>query len=144
MRVEAALRNKRHRVVAVRMQDSAHCAARRLREENVGVLVVKDTCATEGDAVLGLLSERDILQAIVERGLNALKAPVSTLMSRSVVCCDLFESIDRALALMHRNGVRHLAVLHDGCLAGVVSMRDLVGLSLGQEAAAAPQLSAAE
>lgn len=133
MRIEAALRAKAHRVVAVRMTDTVLTAARRLRTENVGLLVVKDTCATEGDAILGVLPERTILQAIVDHGMRALKLPVSRLMSPTVVCCDLHDGVEHAFNLMRRHRVGHLPVLHDGSLVGVVSMGDLVSLSVNSQ-----------
>lgn len=133
MRIEAALRAKPHRLIAVRMTDTVLTAARRLRAENVGLLVVKDTCATEGDAILGVVAERSILQAIVDHGMQALTLPVGRLMTAAVVCCDLHDSIEHALNLMRRHRVGHLPVLHDGSLVGVVSMGDLVSLSINSQ-----------
>lgn len=140
MRIEAALRAKHHRVVAVRMTEAVLTAARRMRDENVGLVVVKDTCATEGDAILGVLTERGILQAIVDHGMHALKLPVSRLMNSTVICCDLHDSVERALTLMRRHRVGHLPVLHDSSLVGVVSMGDLVSASMD---AGSPELVAA-
>ena len=136
MRIEAVLRARHRRVVTVRMTDTVLTAARRLRAEDVGLLVVKDTCATEGDAVLGVLSERDILQAIVDHGMQAMTLPVSRLMTLAVFCCDLYDSVERALMLMHRHHIRHLPVLDNGSLVGVVSMRDLMAPSVETSAAA--------
>ena len=133
MRIEAALRAKHHRVVAVRMNDLVLTAARRMRTENIGLLVVKDTCATEGDAILGVVTERDILQAIVDHGMHALKQAVARLMRPAVVCCDLHDTVERALTLMRRHRIGHLPVLHDGSLVGVVSMGDLVSLSMNSQ-----------
>ena len=144
MRIEAVLRAKHRRVITVRMTDTVLNAARRLRAEDVGLLVVKDTCATEGDAVLGVLSERDILQAIVDHGMHAMKLPVSRLMTLAVFCCDLDDSVERALTLMHAHHIRHLPVLDNGSLVGVVSMRDLVAPALqGPEHAERPELALA-
>lgn len=129
MRIEAALRARHPRIVTIRMTDSVLLAARRLRAENVHLLVVKDTCATEGDAVLGVITERHILQAIVDHGIAAMKMPVTALMSRHVICCAPHDTVEHALALMHANDVRHLPVLQDGALIAVVSLRDLLALS---------------
>src|ERR1700758_3002003 len=84
MRVDTILRGKGSRIIAIRMGTSAEAAARLLKSENVGAVVVKDTCGTEGDVVLGILSERDLLHALVDHGVAALKMPVASLMSRAV------------------------------------------------------------
>lgn len=136
MLIDTVLRTRHPRIVTIRMTDTVLTAARRLRAENVGVLVVKDTCATEGDAVLGVISERHVLQAIVDRGMAALSLPVSTLMSLSLACCHLHDTVARALTLMHEHDVRHLPVLHDHALVGVVSMRDLLAVTRPEPATA--------
>jgi CBS domain-containing protein len=136
MLIDTVLRTRQPRIVTVRMTDTVLSAARRLRAEDVGVLVVKDTCATEGDAVLGVISERHVLQAIVDRGMAALTLPVSMLMSRIMVRCQLHDTVVRALALMHEHDVRHLPVLHDDALVGVVSMRDLLAVTRPEPAIA--------
>lgn len=132
MRIEAALGDRRGRVVTVRTSDSVMNAARRLRSDNVGVLIVKDICATEGDAVLGVLSERDVVQAIVDHGAAAFTMPVSDLMTRAVIFCQSDDSVDDALAKMNRHHIRHLPVLQDGALIGVVSIRDVLAMKAAE------------
>ena len=87
MKVSSLLQRKSARIVAIQMEATAALAARLLRAENIGAVIVKDTCATEGDVVLGVLSERDILRAVVDHGIAALKMPVSALMIRDAVSC---------------------------------------------------------
>lgn len=135
MRIEAALGDRRGRVVTVRTSDSVMNAARRLRSDNVGALIVKDICATEGDAVLGVLSERDVVQAIVDHGAAAFTMPVSDLMTRAVIFCQSDDSVDDALAKMNRHHIRHLPVLQDGALIGVVSIRDVLAMKAAEGAA---------
>jgi CBS domain-containing protein len=132
MRIEAALGDRRGRVVTVLTSDSVMSAARRLRSDNVGALIVKDICATEGDAVLGVLSERDVVQAIVDHGAAAFTMPVSDLMTRAVIFCQSDDSIDDALAKMNRHHIRHLPVLQDGALIGVVSIRDVLAMKAAE------------
>jgi CBS domain-containing protein len=128
MRIDTALGDRRGRVIAINMADTVMAAARRLRSENVSVLVVKDTCATEGDAVLGVISERDIVQAIVDHGAASFTKPVSDLMSRAVIFCQADDSVDHAVALMNKHHIRHLPVLDNGALVGVFGIRDVVAL----------------
>lgn len=128
MKVEQILRNKGARIVSVRMNESVEVAARLLRRENIGALVVKDVCRTEGDVVVGMISERDILRALADHGAAALKMPVSRLMSRTVVSCSARDGVERVLELMDRHHVRHLPVLDEHTLIGVVSIRDVIAL----------------
>lgn len=139
MRVDMALRAKRGRIVTIRMTETCMVAARLLRSENIGVLVVKDSCGTEGDVILGVLSERDILQAIVDHGTAAFAMPVLALMTRAVVACQSNDTVDRALGLMSEHHIRHLPVLHEEALVGVISIRDMLSLA----AVAGPLASAA-
>jgi len=103
MKVSSLLQRKNARIIAIQMEATADFAARLLRTENVGAVIVKDTCATEGDVVLGILSERDILRALVDRGITALKMPVSALMRRDVVSCGPGDELDRVADLMERH-----------------------------------------
>ena len=128
MKVEHILRKKGTRIVTVRMNETVEVAARLLRKDNIGALVVKDVCRTEGNTVVGMFSERDVVRALADHGPAALKMRVSALMSRGVVSCSSHDSLDRALELMDRHHVRHLPVLDDHTLVGVVSIRDVIAL----------------
>ena len=72
MTVRALLRRKGGRTISIGMGSTPAAAAKLLRSEDIGALVVKDTCGTAGDIVLGMLSERDVLQALVSYGANAM------------------------------------------------------------------------
>jgi CBS domain-containing protein len=108
------------------MEATAAFAAHLLRAENIGAVIVKDTCATEGDVVLGILSERDILRALVDHGTAALKMPVSALMIRDVVSCGPGDELDLVAALMERHQIRYVPVIDGDALIGMVSIRDLL------------------
>ena len=126
MNVASLLQRKNARIIAIQMEATADFAARLLRTENVGAVIVKDTCATEGDVVLGILSERDIVRALVDRGITALKMPVSVLMSRDVVSCGPGDELDRVADLMERHQTRYVPVIDGDALIGMISVRDLL------------------
>jgi CBS domain-containing protein len=126
MKVSSLLQRKDTRIIAIQMEATTAIAARLLRAENVGAVIIKDTCATEGDVVLGILSERDILRALVDRGIAALKMPVSALMTRDVVSCGPGDELDLVAALMERHQIRYVPVIDGDALIGVVSIRDLL------------------
>ena len=130
MKVGELLRKKGTRILTARMDEPALTAARLLSRENVGALVVKDSVGTEGDTIVGMFSERDLLHAVVEHGADALKKPVSALMSRKVISCHPNDDLKTVLELMDRHYVRHLPVIDGTTLIGVVSIRDFIALRL--------------
>jgi CBS domain-containing protein len=130
MKVAELLRKKGTRILTARMDESVETAARLLSRENVGALVVKDSVGTEGDTVVGMFSERDLLHAVVEHGAAALKKPVAALMSRKVISCRPDDDLKSVLELMDRHYVRHLPVIDGTTLIGMVSIRDFIALRL--------------
>ena len=128
MKISDVLRDKRNRIVSVRMHETVRTAAKLLRSENIGAIVVKDTCETEGDVVLGMLSERDLLRALVDQGQRALELPVSALMTRTVISCTPQDDLDHVVDLMARHHIRHVPVLDNEALVGVMSIRDLLAV----------------
>jgi CBS domain-containing protein len=98
-------------------------ALREMRSRDIGAVVV----TTDGDDVLGVISERDILRSLVEHGCELLSLPVSDVMSRSVPVCRPDESTTSCMQTMTISRQRHLPVADaDGNLCGLVSMGDLV------------------
>ncbi|WP_188262152.1 CBS domain-containing protein [Azospirillum tabaci] len=130
MKVADILRTKESRVVTVRSGETIEEAIRLMKSENISALVVKDVCRTEGNAVAGMLSERDVVYALLERGASVLKTPVFMLMSRAPQTCSPDDSLVHALELMDRHHIRHLPVLDGSTLVGVVSARDFTKLQL--------------
>jgi CBS domain-containing protein len=126
MKVEQLLIRKGTRIVSVRMNETVETAARMLRKENIGAVVVKDVCGTEGDTIVGILSERDFLRAIVDSGPEVLKKPVSSLMSRPVISCSPKDDIDHVKELFNEHHIRHVPVIDQEALIGIISIRDVI------------------
>jgi CBS domain-containing protein len=97
-------------------------AARRLTAAGVGALIV---CDAER-RIRGVISERDIVRGIAERGASVLDDRVESVMSHDVHTCEPGETIARAMALMTRFRYRHLPVIDRGRLVGIISIGDLV------------------
>lgn len=140
MKVSELLHGRGTRLHMIRMNETAEMAARLLRREDVGVLVVKDVVRTEGNTPVGLVSERDVLQAIVDHGAPALKMPVSRLMSKMVASCRPDDDLDQVFDSMNTLNVRHVPVWEDHGVIGVISLRDI--LPFRNSAATAPKDSA--
>jgi CBS domain-containing protein len=126
------LSGKAARILTARMDETVMDAARLMRRENVGVLVVTDHVGTEGLTVVGIFSERDVMRAVVDLGAAALTRPVASLMSREVVHCGPDAPVRQILDLMHKHRVRHLPVIDNHQLVGVISIRDLIGLHIAE------------
>ncbi len=141
MKVEQILRGKGTRIATVRMNETVETAVKLLHREQVGALVVKDVVRTEGNTVVGMFSERDVVRAIADHSTAALKMKVSALMSMNVISCSPNDTLDHVRQLMNNNHIRHVPVLDEYTLIGVVSVRDLIAV-LEADPTAAPTLFA--
>ena len=97
-------------------------AAAILAERRIGAAVVTGADGT----VLGILSERDIVRAVAEKGADALAEPVSKRMTAKVMTCSEGTSIESAMEIMTTGKFRHLPVVQAGRLSGIVSIGDIV------------------
>ncbi len=121
MSIDSILRRKGTDVATIAPEASIKRAADRLLAKNIGALVV-----TSGDAVLGLVSEREIVHAFSRHGDEAGSMPVKEIMQHGVTTVSPDDSVNRAMSLMTHHRVRHMPVLRDGKLAGIVSIGDVV------------------
>lgn len=126
MLVGDVLRKKSARVVTVRMNETVGVAAQLMRANNISALVVKDVVHSEGNTAAGMFTERDVVRAIAEHGAGGVNLKVSQLISvQRLVICSSTDSLERVRHLMNKNQIRHLPVIDDFELAGVISMRDI-------------------
>ena len=122
MNVEKILRNKGNWVATVRPDATVAEAVDILNRERIGALVVSE----DGEAVDGILSERDIVIALAEYGEDLLSQPVNGVMTHNVVTCEPADSAGELMAEMTNRRIRHFPVVADGRLCGIVSIGDLV------------------
>lgn len=121
MKILDILRHKGSSVVTIGPDETVRVLLARLAEHNVGALVVAD-----GDQVAGIISERDIVRHLNDRGEQILDLPVSELMTASVVSCSPNDDVDSIAAGMTELRIRHMPVLDKGNLAGIVTIGDVV------------------
>src|ERR1700755_905154 len=121
MTIETILSRKGTDVTTIAPEASIKRAADWLRAKNIGALVV-----TREDAVLGLISEREIVHAFSRYGETAGSMPVKEIMQYGVITVSPDESVNRVMKLMTHHRVRHMPVLRGGQLAGIVSIGDVV------------------
>lgn len=122
MIVKSIVDNKGRDVVTIEPSASLDSAAKVLAERRIGAVVVLGA----EDRVVGILSERDIVRAISERGADAMQEPVAQVMTRKVATCTLDESIHSIMERMTAGKFRHVPVIEQGRLAGIISIGDVV------------------
>jgi CBS domain-containing protein len=112
-------------------------AARLMSERHVGAVPVLD-----GDRLVGIFTERDVLNRIVAEGKNAETTAVGEVMSTGLVVAEMAESYEACMGRMQQAHVRHVIVLDLGRLAGIVSLRDLLVADIDEKAEAITLLNA--
>jgi CBS domain-containing protein len=122
MTVSTILAAKGRAVIAVDPGASLADAAKLLAEKRIGAVVVLGA----DRRMVGIISERDIVQALAARGPAALDEPVSGTMTRKVEICNEVETISSIMERMTEGKFRHLPVLDQGRLAGIISIGDVV------------------
>lgn len=128
MTIRQILEAKGRDVVTITPDATIEAAAARLSERKIGAMVV----VGEGNEVLGILSERDVVRLIVAEGAAGLKRSVATRMTADVVTGHDDMAIDEAMGLMTKGRFRHLPICAEGRLVGLISIGDAVKLRLEQ------------
>ncbi|MFQ5972912.1 MAG: CBS domain-containing protein [Alphaproteobacteria bacterium] len=122
MKVESILKTKGTRVVTTRPHTTVMTLVNMMKLERVGSAVVSD----DGVRVLGIVSERDIVNGLTSYGADLLQRRVEEIMTRDVLTCSRDDSVKAIMALMTRRRVRHIPVVENGELRGLISIGDVV------------------
>jgi CBS domain-containing protein len=138
MLVSQILKDKGDMVFTAAPSDSVAAVAALLLSRRVGAMVVME----EGQAVAGIVSERDIVRIVAERGAEGLSQPISACMTKDVVYAEPQETVDELLGRMTDRRIRHLPVCREGRLVGIISIGDLVKSKIAETVAEAENLKA--
>jgi CBS domain-containing protein len=122
MNVKEILDKHVREIVTVGLKTPIPDAARVMTENQIGALVVVDT----NDKIAGILSERDVLAAVGDTESGLEDVTTDQLMTRGIVTCEPEDSIIQVILKFDALGIRHLVVMDDGEIAGVVSIRDVL------------------
>lgn len=128
MTVKAILSTKGGDIVTIEPSATLADAAKTLASHRIGAVVVSDS----DRKVSGILSERDIVRVLGERGAAVLSQPVDTVMTRKVVTCTETDTIGALMERMTAGKFRHIPVVDGGRLVGIVSIGDVVKFRLGE------------
>ena len=122
MNVDAILRNKGNRVESARPDWSVAEVCQRLDELGIGALVV----SADGRKVDGIVSERDVIKHLAREGTSVLDRPVTEIMISDLVACTRADDIAHLMETMTARRIRHLPVVENDTLIGIVSIGDVV------------------
>jgi CBS domain-containing protein len=115
-------------VLSVKPTDSVSDAIKLLSEKRIGSVVV----SANGESLDGILSERDVVRELGRRGAAVLAEPVSALMTAKIVTCNETDSADQILQMMTDGRFRHLPVMRNGKMIGLISIGDVVKARLSE------------
>ena len=122
MQVKDILSKKGREVTTIAQAALVADGVRLLRERGVGALVVTDPSGS----LAGIISERDVVRVLGEHGATALDMSVADVMSTAVTTCVEATTIDTLMSLMTERRIRHVPVMDDGTLVGMISIGDVV------------------
>ena len=128
MQISQVLRHQSGEVATIDGGESVRAALAALAEHGIGALVV----SSDGQRVEGIVSERDIARGLHSHGAGLLTEPVSSVMTASVRTCTLDVSVHDLAQLMTDHRIRHVPVVEDGKLLGIVSIGDVVKARLDE------------
>lgn len=122
MKISDVLRTKGTTVVTIAPEDTVERLLEVLDEHSIGALVV----SADGEAVAGIVSERDVVRHLKRRGASVLGEPVAAIMTREVTTCRSDDDVESLAATMTERRIRHVPVVADGRLTAIVSIGDVV------------------
>jgi CBS domain-containing protein len=122
MRISDILRIKGNDVITVRPDDNVERLVAVLADRRIGAAVV----SRDGRSIDGIASERDVVRALAQRGPSVLAEPVTAVHTAEVRSIDTQASLEELMRLMTEHRIRHLPVVDDGRLCGIVSIGDVV------------------
>ncbi len=128
MTVASILAKKGSNVFSLSANTSVSDVVSILTEKRIGAVLI----ANDDDTVAGILSERDIVRSLARKGAGILNDPASEHMTKNVISCSENDAITSLMEKMSQGRFRHIPVLKDGKLAGVVSIGDVVKMRIEQ------------
>ncbi len=122
MQVSSLLESKQQDVATISQERTVNDALQLLKERGIGALVVTGP----KPPLVGIFSERDVVRALATSGADALNMTVAELMSTDVKTCDVTATVTELMGLMTERRIRHVPVVHEQQLVGMISIGDVV------------------
>lgn len=128
MNVNTILKLKGGDVITVEGSTPIIEVTRVLSKHGIGSIVV----TAEDGSVAGIVSERDVVRAIAHMGSEVVNEPVASIMTENVISCNRMDSVDQIMGIMTMKRFRHMPVIEDGKLTGIISIGDVVQQRIAQ------------
>lgn len=128
MKVADLVHEKEQSLLTIKPNETIGMLARKLQQNRVGVMVVSH----DGRTLDGIISERDIAYSLAERRGELHLLPVSALMTRRVITCSPECGLTDVMHLMRQHHIRHVPIVDEGRLAGIISIRDVMEYRLNE------------
>ena len=133
--VHEVLAHKDNRIWSVHPEDSVYDAIRKMADHEVGALLVM-----EDDDLKGIISERDYARKVILKDKSSKSTRVEEIMTRKVICAKPEDDVDGCVSLMRKHHVRHLPVVGDDNVIGMLSLRDLFATIIEDQASTIDQM----
>jgi CBS domain-containing protein len=121
MTVKDILNRKGNQVYSVHPRETVYDAIKKMADLNIGALMV-----LENEKIVGIISERDYRNKVILKGRTSSSTPVNEIMVKQVFCVNSTDNINLCMQLMTEKKIRHLPVLDNGKLVGIISIGDVV------------------
>lgn len=128
MNVATILNEKGRKVITAHREHSLLDVAKLLNDNKIGSILIID----EDESVIGIVSERDIVRRIAAAGASVLNNPIDTCMTTNVISCQESDTIDQIMSVMTKRRFRHMPVVEDKRLVGIISIGDVVKLRIAE------------
>lgn len=128
MTVKDILNRKGNQVYSVNPHESVYDAIKKMSDLGIGALIVMD-----GDSISGMISERDYATKVILKGRASSTTPVKDIMSRQVFCVNSHDNVHTCMQIMTDKKIRHLPVLDNSQLSGLISIGDVVKAVIDQQ-----------
>ncbi|QMU61003.1 MAG: CBS domain-containing protein [Gammaproteobacteria bacterium] len=126
--IKQLLDNKGNEISTIDPNDSVYDAIKSMADNHIGSLIVM-----QNKHVIGIITERDYSRNVILKGKSSANTPVKDIMTSNVLCAKPEQTIEEAMALMTDKRVRHLPVIENGNLLGIVSIGDLVKTIISEQ-----------
>lgn len=128
MSVALMLKEKGRNVITAKPDDTLEEITKLLAEKKIGAVLILD----EQGKLAGIASERDIIRTLAHEGVGSFSKPISSCMTKKVVSCSQNDSLNGVMSMMNKGRFRHVPVIDDGELQGVISVTDVVTYKMAQ------------
>jgi CBS domain-containing protein len=127
-KIRELLTVKGHEIWSIKPDASVYCAIEIMADKDISALMVK-----EGDNLIGIMSERDYARKVILKGRSSRDTRVEVIMTTKIISAHPDQGIKECMGLMTGNQIRHLPILENGKICGVVSMGDLVKTIISEQ-----------